>query len=156
MSARYDSKTFHKLEGRPLNSSIFQLPKPSAIPIVDPVSRMALSSSQSNTKVHQAPARTSSEQGGEVAKAQDNDKVGKSYAESNTVGPSQLPTIEWPKWTEASKHGHVHVSANISTKQKYPDKRASRTETFSSASGPSSTTDHQLVKATTILADQSI
>jgi hypothetical protein len=57
MLPRYDIQDPHKVDGKPLNSSLFQLPNTSAIPIVDPVSKITLSSSHPNAKAYQAPAK---------------------------------------------------------------------------------------------------
>jgi len=154
MLPRYDIQDLHKVDGKPLNSSLFQLPNTSAIPIVDPVSKITLSSSHPNAKAYQSPAKTSSVQDGEAAKAQDNDQIRKSYVESSTGGRSRLTTVEWPTLTEATKSGQGHVSANHSTKQNCPNQKSPSTES-SSPPSPSSTTNHQFVQAPTIQPDQS-
>ena len=155
MWPRHEIQNPDKLEEKSLNSSIFQLPNPSAIPIIHPLSKIKLSSSQATVKAYQAPLKTSNGQDIEAATVRDHDEAGKGHTDSSSGGQILRTTAEWPSLTEAMKPGRDGSVSKLSSKQDCPNKHSSSTESSSSTS-PSLTTSHQLVRPPTLLPHQSI
>lgn len=155
MSPKYDIQKLHKFEGQPLNSNMFQLPNSSAIPIIDPLSKMTLSSPHLDVKAYQAPAMTSKGLNRETVEDRDGHEPRKSYVESSSGGQSQPAAVEWPTIAEATNFGRFHASTSLSVRQNGSREKTSSTENASPAS-PNSKTPQPLVKAPTAVPDLSI